>query len=349
MAEEEEYEPLDLSMEYTAKHQTKALAKRIYQNKREVIPSSQRSYFGKQVDSTKLSRPAIGFGTAERFGRKGEPGSRQYISKEHVKHMPFLIKTPGPIYDLPGSCGEQTHSWKRTIPSTYFGSAYRFADDLRLERAKGKMPGPDIYTLEAASGRQTNSNKATETRVIFGRESRDSRHSVGKGYEEALYGRGSPGPAMYQQSSAIGRQGHAGRSSGNTIVFGTEPISSDPNYMNVDEKRAERIPGPGQYYLNGSCGPQCDSGKPSRPIYGVGTATRDQAAASSLTPAGAMAVLGGRDSPGAGTYPAAMGALGRNPRSDKKNSSFTLFGTRGRFSGLRSTGAQTPGPGSYCV
>jgi len=263
--------------------------------------------------------------------------------------MPYMINTPAGIYDMENACGEQKVSWKRSFPAPFFGSAYRFAEDVRTERAKGRMPGPDAYKMNPATGSQTLSQKQTEARVIFGRESRDAKPSVGKGYEEALYGRGSPGPAMYIQAAAFGQQGHAGRFSGPTIVFGTEPISSDPNYMNEEERRASRIPGPGQYRLDGACGPQCDSGKPSRPIYGVGTATREQAAASSMTPSCALSLLGGKDSPGAGTYDAGPGSFKRNPRSNKKNSKVVVFGSRGRFQGYRSTSDETPGPGSYCV
>eukprot|EP00959_Pyramimonas_sp_CCMP1952_P244498 5110627-Pyramimonas_sp.AAC.1 len=68
--------------------------------------------------------------------------------------MPFMINTPAAIYDVENGCGEQKLSWKRTYPSPFFGSAYRFAQDIRVERAKGKIPGPDAYTLNQSAGPQ---------------------------------------------------------------------------------------------------------------------------------------------------------------------------------------------------
>eukprot|EP00241_Pyramimonas_parkeae_P010816 CAMPEP_0114264600 /NCGR_PEP_ID=MMETSP0058-20121206/23309_1 /TAXON_ID=36894 /ORGANISM="Pyramimonas parkeae, CCMP726" /LENGTH=232 /DNA_ID=CAMNT_0001381317 /DNA_START=690 /DNA_END=1389 /DNA_ORIENTATION=- len=170
----------------------------------------------------------------------------------------------------------------------------------------------------------------------------------GEGFEEHLHGKDSPGP-VYEPDQSMGRQAASGRGSGPAFVFGSEQCHTDPKVRSPMERRAAAIPGPGQYTLEGSCNPQANSLRRSRPAFGMGSATRDQAGMASLENARAPAVLGGKFSPGVGMYDEKTMAFRKVINSTKPNGPTHVFGTDEKLARNRTTGHLAPGPGSYCV
>eukprot|EP00241_Pyramimonas_parkeae_P006612 CAMPEP_0114238160 /NCGR_PEP_ID=MMETSP0058-20121206/7778_1 /TAXON_ID=36894 /ORGANISM="Pyramimonas parkeae, CCMP726" /LENGTH=340 /DNA_ID=CAMNT_0001350255 /DNA_START=370 /DNA_END=1392 /DNA_ORIENTATION=+ len=311
--------------------------------------SMQRSQLGRQVDSQKRTGAAYGFGTAKRFPSGDRTQHKQYISKEHMKNAFGMERTPGPgTYLQESAFGSQCTSERRTFNVINFQRQQRFAEDAREQRQKARIPAPWNYKHLGGTGLQVDSRKATEPRCLFGTEGRHQYSSVGKGFEEHLHGKDSPGP-VYEPDQSMGRQAASGRGSGPAFVFGSEQCHTDPKVRSPMERRAAAIPGPGQYTLEGSCNPQANSLRRSRPAFGMGSATRDQAGMASLENARAPAVLGGKFSPGVGMYDEKTMAFRKVINSTKPNGPTHVFGTDEKLARNRTTGHLAPGPGSYCV
>ena len=81
--------------------------------------SMQRSQFGPQVDSLKVSAPAYGFGTHHRFARSA---TAQMTSRD-AERTNYCMYGPGPAaYSLPSSLGSQASSVNRSSTRFGFGS-----------------------------------------------------------------------------------------------------------------------------------------------------------------------------------------------------------------------------------
>lgn len=308
----------------------------------------QRSQIGRQVDSQKRTGAAFGFGTAKRFPGEGQSQFKQYISKEHMKNCAGMEKTPGPgTYMLEGAFGDQKVSGRRTFNIVHFQRNQRFAQDVRETRQKQRIPAPWQYKAESSTGVQMNSKRPTEPTVKFGSEGRNQHSSIGKGFEEHLYGQ-SPG-AIYDPPSSMGRQPNSGKAKGPAFHFGTEPCHTDPKIISALDRRSGSIPGPGQYAAQSACAPQASSLQRSYPVYGMGSATRTQAGLASLEPHRAPVVLGGTYSPGTAVYNEDVSSFKKGIISTKRNNPSHVFGTDDKFARNRSTGHLAPGPGAYCV
>ena len=114
-------------------------------------------------------------------------------------------------------------------------------------------------------------------------------------------------------------------------------------------KRAASAPGPGAYQLQQSVGPQLASTKPSSPMAGFGTGSRE-AQQKLFISNDHQADLIGKQSPGPATYhvPSGVGKqfLGKSPSMPAWG-----FGTAARWSSDKKAlrGHATPGPGAYSI
>mmetsp|Transcript_12925 Transcript_12925/g.15603 ORF Transcript_12925/g.15603 Transcript_12925/m.15603 type:complete len:371 (-) Transcript_12925:734-1846(-) len=326
----------------------KPLARRLKPPKQ--LPSMQRSQFAKQVDSTKVSAPQYGFGTAPRF-HATKAAFKQIVSKQHSMHAPgAAMDNPGPgSYKVESSVGKQSTSNLRSSANFAFGTEVRFALDNRREKMVSSLPAPGRYPGKSCVGIQVQSTKETGPSAGFGTSLRSSKASLSKGFEEDFFGLESPGPAEYNSKSGIGRQARSSQATAATHVFGTEPRPIDPLVTTYEEKRTGGIPGPGKYTLNSSIGQQVCSDKTTMPHFAFGTCDRDQAGVVSLDERRAHLKLYGKISPGPGIHKTAPGSVGLQPASTKRSSSQWTIGNEERFQPDKSTAMQAPGPGSYCV
>lgn len=312
------------------------------------LPSMQRSQFGRQSDSGKWTAPAYGFGTAVRFHPK-RATNKQFISKEHAKQE-LAADTPGPgNYIHPSCLDKQELSSQRTFPKFGFGTAVRFAEELRTQKYMMQIPEPGRYNRMNSCGTQVESQKETNTVVGFGTALRGTKVSLSKNQEEDFHGLESPGPAVYNPIPGTGEQPSASKSTAPHYVFGTNPRAIDPQIPNDIERRSAAVPGPGKYTYKGANGTQQDSTKPSMAMYGFGTCSRDRAAKTSLDKNQAPSQLAGYTGPGPASLGAGPPAYGEQPQSLKSTKPTWTFGGESRFMPNRSTSELSPGPGSYCV
>lgn len=325
-----------------------SLGPRKKSSSRPTLPSMQRSQFGKQTDSGKWTAPAYGFGTAVRFD-PSKPALKLYISKEHAKQE-VPAYTPGPgNYTHASSLNRQELSTQRTGAKFGFGTAVRFAEELRTQKYLQQLPEPGRYNRMAACGTQVDSTKETNTVVGFGTALRGTKVSLDKGFEEDFHGMESPGPAVYNPVAGTGEQPSASKSTAPHYVFGTNPRAIDPQIPNDIERRSAAVPCPGKYTYKGSVGNQQDSTKPTKAMYGFGTCSRDRAAKTSLDKNQAPSQLAGYTGPGPASLGFGPSAYGEQPQSAKNSKPEWTFGGESRFMPNRSTSELSPGPGSYVV
>lgn len=74
------------------------------------------------------------------------------------------------------------------------------------------MPDPGKYDIPPSIGRQTLSTKESASPKSFVKATRNVKVSIGKGFEEDMYGLDAPGPGTYPTKSGFGTQAR-GRSS----------------------------------------------------------------------------------------------------------------------------------------
>ena len=165
-----------------------------------------RASVGAQADGRKASSPQWVFGSNERF--------MQAQRKE--------LQNPGPgQYDAASGVGTQVSSSKHTQPMFGFGSAERshvekvfVSEDHNKSLFGIESPGPCMYTLEGAVGKQTLGRKSNQPSWVFASSQRFQ-------YEHVKRAATSPGPGAYTLGQSVGPQVASTKHSSPMPGFGT--------------------------------------------------------------------------------------------------------------------------------
>ncbi|XP_024527854.1 uncharacterized protein LOC9663165 [Selaginella moellendorffii] len=176
-----------------------------------IVPSSpthsQKSTFGPQVLSHRLTGPFTLFGTSDRVNME-----KIYIDKELNKLIPGN-NSPGPIYNSLSSIGKQVESINGNAPCLTFGRDKRW----KGRRSTG-VPGPGAYEDKVtAFGNQCVSSKQSPEKTDFGKATREQTYKI---EEKARFI--SPGPVRCDERSSIGSQIHSANSTAPKFRFGHE-------------------------------------------------------------------------------------------------------------------------------
>ena len=194
-----------------------------------------KSTFGEQVMSTRVSQPRYGFGSSKR-----STNSKLFYTKAYTESARGL-SSPGPVYNIPSSIGHQATSRNGTSPSFKFGAR------TDVSGRKESPPGPGEYgTCKESLGPQATSNCKTGSSWKFGQSNRWSsntqdfnaafqtpgslnprpatgwlgdssaysfgsskRHEIGKGNPGSNPSfRKNPAPGSYTMPSSLGTQVH---------------------------------------------------------------------------------------------------------------------------------------------
>ena len=122
---------------------------------------------------------------------------------------------------MPYGVGPQVSSSKQTQPMFGFGSAGRehvakvFLSEEHNKALHGiDSPGPQVYTLQAAVGRQESSKKSNQPAWIFASSNRFK-------YDHVKRAATSPGPGAYTLNQAVGPQQISTMTSAPMPGFGT--------------------------------------------------------------------------------------------------------------------------------
>jgi len=297
---------------------------------------------GTQITSKRISAPQYGFGTLDRQGR-----SKVFLGGDFQYTSNFGETSPGPSYyeaDAQSrSVGRQSKSGRGTAQSWKFGTEDRTGRGMSDDHRRPKTPGPGGYRTEVgAVGQQNSSKRPSSAQFGFGTASRAtvSKTFISQQFASTATGgehARSPGPACSSNRRP--------ESAGYKFGFGTEP-----RFLRVGAAKAitQNVPGPGAYpneTQDTACGVQPSSVRTSLPVYGFGSATRDDMSrtfvsdAMSLTAHSAEKFL-----PGPGQYDLTP-SVGkqRSTRGGRTQPSWG-FGTSTRKA-LRIS--DTPGPGAY--
>ena len=167
-----------------------------------------RTMLGPQVNSTKRSPPAYGFGSGTR-----EQQAKVFVSQEHAA-LQGTSASPGPaVYTQRASVGPQVSGALESSPLWTFGTEDRWAAEARqngMSKYAVAVPGAGTYNLIPCIGeRQLESKTATMPAFGFGSSSRDDQAKVFISEEMDKvrnYGRGSPGPASFMLNPSVGKQ-----------------------------------------------------------------------------------------------------------------------------------------------
>mmetsp|Transcript_15967 Transcript_15967/g.22056 ORF Transcript_15967/g.22056 Transcript_15967/m.22056 type:complete len:302 (+) Transcript_15967:277-1182(+) len=292
-----------------------------------------KSMFGSQINSTKPTNPAFGFGTSGRTS-----STKLFFTKEQSMHNVGQI-SPGPIYDVQSSLGGQISSKNTSFPAFKFGA--RSLMDVNL--AKESRPGPGTYAVEGSIGRQTASQRETAQSWKFGSSNRWA--SFKSDFKENYMTPGYDNPRL--------SKGWLGDAS--AFSFGTSGRHEVGQGIPGSKPTFRLSPGPGTYALQSSLGAQQLSQKNSASQFKFGTQTRERADKVYLTHAHERALFG-QHSPAPNAY-TLKSSLGNQLSSKNRTSSNFRFGSADRFSETKNVRdkeggdvpAWTPGPGSYCV
>jgi len=223
---------------------------------------SLRPSVGTQPDGRKSSAPQWVFGSSDRFGyeKKG-------------------VQNPGPgSYDMTNSVGTQVSSNKHTQPMFGFGSSERhhvqkvFVSEEHNKALHGcDSPGPQVYTLQGAVGKQDLSKTRNQPAWVFGSSNRFK-------YEHVKRAATSPGPGAYTLNQAVGSQVVSTKESSPIFGFGTSNREHmNKLYISTDHEKAQsgnNSPGPCNYALPESTGRQPLSKYHSAASWGFGTCGR---------------------------------------------------------------------------
>jgi len=224
-----------------------------------------RAAVGTQADARKSSAPQWVFGSSERFG---------YGGKNEVAN-------PGPgAYDMPNGVGMQVSSAKTSQPMFGFGSAGRehvakvYVSEEHNKSLHGiDSPGPCMYTLNGAVGRQDLSRRANQPSWVFASSNRFK-------YDHVKRAATSPGPGSYTLGQSVGPQYSSTNKSSPMPGFGTSNRDQMQKlYISSEHEKSQygnNSPGPCNYALPEATGKQPLSKYSSMPSWGFGTASRWQ-------------------------------------------------------------------------
>ena len=308
--------------------------------------------------ATRESAPSFGFGSGTRAHRE-----KVFISQEHSSLSSG--ESPGPaVYTQIPAVGIQQDSLKHSAAHYGFGTSDRDMvarvfishEHAALTAPKG-VPGAN-YEQETSVGKQANSKRATLPYYSFGSSTRDDANKVFISREHAKITGGAKlheGP-KYEISAVTGSLGTQAASYGPTgfqrhIKNGTQPswAMGKAERFGKSSTGSSVAPGPGAYTTATAVSKQVISTKPSLPLYGFGSSTRDHQEKVFISPEHS-AVTGGGEAPGPGTYP--MGPMtGAKVASSRQVTGKSWgFGTSQRFHDpLAKTRAANPGPGMYMI
>jgi len=287
-----------------------------------------RSGFGKQVVSSSLSSPTVGFGTSVR-----DSSLKQYISPEHAKAMSGN-NSQGAVYKTYSSMGPQPDSTFNNSGTFTFGTSARLP-----KPGKSGVPGPGHYKSQAALGEQKESKRSTSPRAVIGTSTRDGQAKVYLDSElmKTYYGKESPPPGTYNVPGALGSQVVSTKESAPGIKIGTSLRALD-----YEVQRAKHLPGAGAYNQYSGVGKQPLSIKKSLPTYTFGRSTRDVAKKTFISKEHEKQSFG-LTSPGPCTAQP-YNSYGRQSLSTRSSSPGWGFGTSRR---LKDYANEAPGPGTY--
>jgi len=222
-----------------------------------------RASVGSQADGRKASSPQWVFGSSDRF--------IQASRKE--------VQNPGPgAYDMPQGVGTQVSSSKQTQPMFGFGSAERshvekvfVSEDHNKSLFGIESPGPMMYTLQSAVGKQDLSKRGNQPTWVFASSERFR-------YEHVKRAATSPGPGAYVLGQSVGPQVASTKHSAPLPGFGTSNREHMQKlYISSEHEKAiagNNSPGPCNYALPEGTGRQPNSKYRTGAAWGFGSAQR---------------------------------------------------------------------------
>ena len=201
--------------------------------------------------------------------------------KWQCSSSPCLVATacagPG-SYDMPTGVGQQVSSSKQTQPMFGFGSAGRehvakvfVSEDHNKSLFGIDSPGPQVYTLQGAVGRQDLSKTRNQPAWVFASSNRFR-------YDHVKRAATSPGPGSYTLSQSVGSQVVSTKASSPMPGFGTSNRDQmNKLYISTEHEKAQsgnNSPGPCNYALPEATGRQPLSKFKSGASWGFGTSSR---------------------------------------------------------------------------
>ena len=202
---------------------------------------------GTQHDSRRATHATWGFGTSRRSDY-----DKVFISTEHAKSQVEFVDSPGPAnYRHSGSSvGEQLESTRRSnTAGATMGTSGRFFKPKR--DGPHQTPGPGTYSLGALgaeAGPQPCARFTSPRKHAFPRSTRQQcgeKQYIGPNQAGQFWGRGSPGPASYGATGAVGMQISSSKRSAPRGSFGTAS-----RFIEYDiAAKIRQGPGPGRYNI----------------------------------------------------------------------------------------------------
>ena len=179
---------------------------------------------------------------------------------------------------MPQGVGLQVSSSRTSEPMFGFGSAGRehvakvfVSEDHNKSLFGIDSPGPQVYTLQSAVGRQELSEKGNQPAWVFGCSNRFQ-------YEHVKRAATSPGPGAYTLQQSVGSQVASTKSSSPMPGFGTSNRDQMSKlYISSEHEKAQsgnNSPGPCNYALPEATGRQPLSKYSSMPSWGFGKSSR---------------------------------------------------------------------------
>ncbi|KAG8464681.1 hypothetical protein KFE25_010049 [Diacronema lutheri] len=216
--------------------------------------------------------------------------------------------------------------------------------------AKASSPAGDEKPLDMSKmftrslmGQQPLGKWKSSPSFGFGTGSRDQREKVfiSMAHVKGVFGRHSPGPAMYGLPSATGPQLLSTKDSQPRWAFGSA--------QRFPRSKFEPGPGPGAYTHHAALGRQVMSKYASQPIFGFGSAAQRANWKIFISQEHNLAFYG-RESPGPLSY--SIGStMGRQALSTMRSSPTLSFGSADRSGQANhlKRAANSPGPASYTL